>query len=87
MAANDPHDIVSEEERMRRKLRRVVRQQPVAAVAIAAAAGAVLGGLLLRPFSRFAFYVVVGYVGNELWNRRDRLGVDDLLGKLAGPDR
>jgi len=82
MAAHDELDDVSDEERVRRWMRRSVRERPLAALGVAGAMGIVLGGVIASRTARLLFLAAVGYVANELWHRRGRLDLDDLIAKV-----
>jgi len=82
MAAKDKLDDVSGEERIRRWMRRSVRERPFVALGIAGALGLLVGGVIVSRHARLLFLATVGYVANELWHRRGRLDLDDVIAKV-----
>lgn len=82
MAANGRLDEVSGEERIRRWMRRSVRERPLVALASAGGLGLLVGGVLASRAARLIFLAAVGYVANELWHRRGRLDLDDVIAKV-----
>jgi len=82
MAAHDKLDDVSEEERIRRWMRRSVRERPLVALGVAGALGLLVGGAIASRSARLLFLATVGYVANELWHRRGRLDLDDVIAKV-----
>jgi hypothetical protein len=82
MAANGKLEEVSGEERIRRWMRRSVRERPLVTLATAGALGLVVGGVVASRAARLLFLATVGYVANELWHRRGRLDLDDVIAKV-----
>lgn len=82
MAANGKLENVSGEERIRRWMRRTVRERPLVALGAAGGLGLVMGGLVASRAARLLFLATVGYVANELWHRRGRLDLDDVIAKV-----
>jgi hypothetical protein len=82
MAANGKLEGVSGEERIRRWMRRSVRERPLVALGAAGALGLLLGGVVASRAARLLFLASVGYVANELWHRRGRLDLDDIIAKV-----
>jgi hypothetical protein len=82
MAAHDKLDDVSDEERIRRWMRRSVRERPLVALGVAGALGLLVGGVIASRSARLLFLATVGYVANELWHRRGRLDLDDVIAKV-----
>lgn len=82
MAANGKLDEVSGEERIRRWMRRSVRERPLVAIGAAGAVGLLVGGVIASRAARLLFLATVGYVANELWHRRGRLDLDDIIAKV-----
>jgi hypothetical protein len=82
MAANGKLDNVSGEERIRRWMRRTVRERPLVAIGAAGALGLLLGGVIASRAARLLFLASAGYVANELWHRRGRLDLDDVIAKV-----
>jgi len=82
MAASDKLDDISGEERIRRWMRRSVRERPLVALGVAGALGLLVGGAIVSRSARLLFLATVGYVANELWHRRGRLDLDDVIAKV-----
>ncbi|HEX8791939.1 MAG TPA: hypothetical protein VF765_13385 [Polyangiaceae bacterium] len=82
MAANGKLEEVSGEERIRRWMRRSVRERPLVALGAAGALGLLVGGVVASRAARLLFLATVGYVANELWHRRGRLDLDDVIAKV-----
>jgi hypothetical protein len=82
MAADDKLDDVSGEERIRRWMRRSVRERPLVALGSAGALGLLVGGVVASRAARLLFLATVGYVANELWHRRGRLDLDDVIARV-----
>jgi hypothetical protein len=82
MAADDKLDDVSGEERIRRWMRRSVRERPLVALGAAGVVGLLLGSVIASRSARLLFLATVGYVANELWHRRGRLDLDDVIARV-----
>lgn len=82
MASNGKLDDVSGEERIRRWMRRSVRERPLVALGAASAVGLLVGGAIASRGARLLFLAAVGYVANELWHRRGRLDLDDVIARV-----
>lgn len=82
MAANGKLDEVSGEERIRRWMRRSVRERPLVSLGAAGALGLLVGGVLASRAARLLFLAAAGYVANELWHRRGRLDLDDVIARV-----
>jgi hypothetical protein len=82
MAAGGKLDDVSGEERIRRWMRRSVRERPLVALGVAGALGLLVGGVVASRTARLLFLATVGYVANELWHRRGRLDLDEVIAKV-----
>lgn len=65
------------------RLRQVAERRPVLAVAAAAGLGTILGGIVFSRWGRLAFFVVAGYVANELWHNERRIEIDELIARLS----
>jgi hypothetical protein len=82
MVAGDKLEDVSGEERIRRWVRRSVHERPLIALGAAAALGLLVGGVIASRTARLLFLATAGYVANELWHRRGRLDLDDVIAKV-----
>lgn len=82
MTANGKLESVSGEERMRRWMRRTVRERPLVALGAAGALGLLVGGAIASRAARLLFLASVGYVANELWHRRGKLDLDDVIARV-----
>jgi hypothetical protein len=63
--------------------RAVGERRPMVGVAAALALGTVLGGIVFSRWGRLAFFVVAGYVANELWHSERRIEIDELIARLS----
>jgi hypothetical protein len=68
---------------VRERLRVLIRRKPWLAVATAAAAGGLLGGICFSRAARLVFAGATGFVAHDLWQREGRLGVSDIVRKVA----
>lgn len=82
MTANGKLEEVSGEERIRRWMRKSVRERPLVVLGAAGAVGLVLGGVIASRAARLLFLAAAGYVANELWHRRGRLDLDDVIARI-----
>ncbi len=82
MTANGKLEEMSGEERIRRWMRRSVRERPLAALGAAGALGLLVGGVVASRAARLLFLAAAGYVANELWHRRGRLDLDDVIARI-----
>jgi hypothetical protein len=82
MAAGGKLEDVSGEERIRRWMRRSVRERPLVALGVAGALGLLVGGVVASRTARLLFLATVGYDANELWHRRGRHDLDEVIAKV-----